>query len=64
MKVEVIKNNQNNPNKEQRWKTYTSNFQSHYKATVPRQYGSVIRIDIVDQWNQIMSLEIDPYIYY
>ena len=41
-----------------------SNIQSHYKATVPRQYGSVIRIDIIDAWNQTVSLEINPYIYY
>lgn len=39
------------------------NFQSHYKATVPRLYGSVIRIDIIDQWNQIVILEINPYIF-
>lgn len=37
---------------------------SHYKATVPRQCGSVIRISIIDQWNQIVILEINPYIYY
>lgn len=39
------------------------NFQSHYKATAPRLYGSVIRIDIIDQWNQIVILEINPYIF-
>ena len=39
------------------------NSHTYFKATIPRQHGFGIRIDIIDQWKRIVIPEINPCIY-